>query len=76
FEGSVVLLDDPLVYRGDASNLNLSYAENHLFYVIYTSGTTGKPKGVQLEHKTMLNLLAYEREYTQLRFNRVLQFAA
>ncbi|MCY9328135.1 non-ribosomal peptide synthetase, partial [Bacillus spizizenii] len=41
-----------------------------------TSGTTGKPKGVQLEHKTMLNLLAYEREYTQLRFDRVLQFAA
>ncbi|MCY8701099.1 non-ribosomal peptide synthase/polyketide synthase [Bacillus spizizenii] len=76
FEGSVVLLDDPLVYQGDASNLNLSYAENHLFYVIYTSGTTGKPKGVQLEHKTMLNLLAYEREYTQLRFDRVLQFAA
>ncbi|MGW8460335.1 non-ribosomal peptide synthase/polyketide synthase [Bacillus atrophaeus] len=76
FEGVVVLLDDPLVYQGEESNLNLSYAENHLLYVIYTSGTTGKPKGVQLEHKTMLNLLAYEREHTQLRFDRVLQFAA
>ncbi|MGN9865284.1 non-ribosomal peptide synthase/polyketide synthase [Bacillus swezeyi] len=76
FEGAVVLLDDPLVYQGEASNLNLSYAENQLLYVIYTSGTTGKPKGVQLEHKTMLNLLDFEWEHTQLRFDRVLQFAA
>lgn len=45
-------------------------------YIIYTSGTTGKPKGVQLEHKTMTNLLAYEEDHTQLRFDRVLQFAA
>ncbi|MCY7909667.1 amino acid adenylation domain-containing protein [Bacillus inaquosorum] len=76
FEGEVLLLDDPLLYQGGTDNLQLSYSENDLMYVIYTSGTTGKPKGVQLEHKTMTNLFAYERDHTQLRFDRVLQFAA
>ena len=76
FEGEVLLLDDPLLYQGEADNLNLSYSENDVMYIIYTSGTTGKPKGVQLEHKTMTNLLAYEEDHTQLRFDRVLQFAA
>ena len=32
---------------------------NNLAYVIYTSGTTGKPKGVQIEHKSIINLLFY-----------------
>ncbi|MCO4850630.1 non-ribosomal peptide synthase/polyketide synthase [Bacillus vallismortis] len=76
FKGEVLLLDDPLLYQGGTDNLNISYSENDLMYVIYTSGTTGKPKGVQLEHKTMTNLLAYEQGHTRLRFDRVLQFAA
>ncbi|MGF7533043.1 amino acid adenylation domain-containing protein [Bacillus mexicanus] len=76
FEGEVLLLDDPLLYQGGTDNLHLSYSENDLMYVIYTSGTTGKPKGVQITHKTMTNLFVHERDHTQLRFDRVLQFAA
>ncbi|MGB3465941.1 MAG: amino acid adenylation domain-containing protein, partial [Cyclobacteriaceae bacterium] len=30
---------------------------NNLCYVIYTSGTTGKPKGVMIEHHTVINLV-------------------
>jgi amino acid adenylation domain-containing protein len=30
---------------------------DNLAYVIYTSGTTGKPKGVMIEHKSVVNLI-------------------
>lgn len=70
FEGEALQLDDPMIYQGRADNLNLSCSENDLMYVIYTSGTTGRLKGVQLEHKTMTNLLAYEQDHTRLRFDR------
>jgi acyl-coenzyme A synthetase/AMP-(fatty) acid ligase len=32
-------------------------APANLAYVIYTSGTTGKPKGVEIEHRSILNLV-------------------
>ncbi|MFN0112510.1 MAG: amino acid adenylation domain-containing protein, partial [Blastocatellia bacterium] len=31
---------------------------NNLAYVIYTSGTTGRPKGVMIEHASIVNLVA------------------
>ncbi|MCE2881837.1 MAG: amino acid adenylation domain-containing protein [Planctomycetaceae bacterium] len=33
-------------------------APHDLAYVIYTSGTTGRPKGVEIEHRSILNLVA------------------
>jgi non-ribosomal peptide synthetase-like protein len=33
-------------------------APDSLAYVIYTSGTTGRPKGVEIEHRSLLNLVA------------------
>ena len=33
----------------------------HLAYVIYTSGSTGQPKGVQITHDSLLNLVFWHR---------------
>lgn len=58
---------------------SFDYCLNNNLYIIFTSGSTGKPKGVTLSHKNMMNLIFFEKNFTEL-FNpqtihRVLQFA-
>jgi len=54
----VVLIDEERHEINQCSLMNLTiYNSSHsLAYVIYTSGTTGSPKGVMIEHKSIVNL--------------------
>lgn len=52
-------------------NLSLVNSPNDLAYVIYTSGTTGTPKGVMVEHKSVVRLVK-PGAYFPLDHNKVL----
>ena len=50
---------------------------HHLAYSIYTSGSTGSPKGVMIEHHSLVNhSYAIREAYSLSNCDRVLQFAA
>jgi amino acid adenylation domain-containing protein len=50
---------------------------HHLAYTMYTSGSTGEPKGVQIEHRSLVNYaIAANAEYRVTSADRILQFAS
>ncbi|MFK4303786.1 amino acid adenylation domain-containing protein/non-ribosomal peptide synthase protein (TIGR01720 family) [Paenibacillus sp. RC254] len=55
FTGCCLVLEDPGCYQEDDSNLTPVAGPEDLAYVIYTSGTTGHPKGVMIEHRSVIN---------------------
>src|SRR5579863_9720367 len=57
----VVVIDadaPPATRLEQASASDRSHSPRDLAYVIYTSGSTGEPKGVEIEHCTVVNMLA------------------
>ncbi len=54
--------DGPGLATESADNLSLGVTPDHLAYMIYTSGSTGVPKGVELEHRSLVNFLASMKE--------------
>ncbi|BFH70999.1 hypothetical protein PsJ27TS7_49990 [Paenibacillus dendritiformis] len=78
---AVYAMDDEHIYKGDALAREFESAGSapqDLAYVIYTSGTTGRPKGVMIEHGSLVNTAdAYRREYRLDQFPvRLLQLAS
>ncbi|MGY4761311.1 non-ribosomal peptide synthase/polyketide synthase [Paenibacillus caseinilyticus] len=62
FAGELVELDDESVYAENRSTPQGTAGPNHLAYVIYTSGSTGNPKGVMVEHHSVINRLLWMQE--------------
>ncbi|WP_442512602.1 AMP-binding protein, partial [Paenibacillus chitinolyticus] len=70
--------DGSLSASGTPDGVPAETQPHDLAYVIYTSGTTGRPKGVMIEHGSLVNTAAaYRREYRLDRFPvRLLQLAS
>ncbi|MFE1748583.1 condensation domain-containing protein [Coleofasciculus sp. H7-2] len=60
----VVCLDQDwqTIAQESEDNPSSNVTAENLAYVIYTSGTTGKPKGVQIEHGGLLNLVFWHQQ--------------
>ncbi|KTS80864.1 hypothetical protein NS115_18245, partial [Paenibacillus jamilae] len=74
----MLALDDESLYTGDTTDVDHINEPQDLAYVIYTSGTTGRPKGVMIEHRSLVNTAAaYRRDYRLSEFPvRLLQLAS
>ncbi|WP_189457583.1 non-ribosomal peptide synthetase, partial [Aquimarina muelleri] len=81
---SSIVIDDSFLnlFKEDnsvSSNkaLNIPIKNNDLAYVIYTSGSTGQPKGVMIEHKSIVNtILSQTSIFSISNRDNCLQFAS
>jgi amino acid adenylation domain-containing protein len=46
----------------DSTNPNIAISPGHLAYILYTSGSSGLPKGVMINHQSIVNLIYSHRE--------------
>ena len=53
----------------EMGNLSTQSKPTDLAYVIYTSGTTGKPKGVMVEHQSVVNLIMARKDSLKMNSN-------
>ncbi|HEY0602800.1 MAG TPA: non-ribosomal peptide synthetase, partial [Herpetosiphonaceae bacterium] len=71
------LADADQIRRQPATNPGVTIGPQQLAYVIYTSGSLGQPKGVLVEHRSLVNYTEAAREaYGITSSDRVLQFAS
>ena len=58
----VHLIDDTAVSEGVGEDFCAEISPNDLAYVIYTSGSTGQPKGVEITHRGLANLVRWHQD--------------
>jgi amino acid adenylation domain-containing protein/non-ribosomal peptide synthase protein (TIGR01720 family)/FkbM family methyltransferase len=72
----VICLDTETFSDQSIENPESEVVSDNLAYVIYTSGSTGMPKGVEISHRSLLNLIFWhQRVYSITPADRATQLA-
>ncbi len=58
--------DHAAVFRFDPLPSPVAVTRENLGYIIYTSGSTGQPKGVEVTHGNLLNLIFWHRRFFEI----------
>ncbi|QSZ41228.1 amino acid adenylation domain-containing protein [Sulfurimonas aquatica] len=67
---TIIEIDD-FSYNKSINPINLK-KKNNIAYIIYTSGTTGNPKGVMINHSSLLNRLLWMKNKFNIAQNQVI----
>ncbi|WP_051412136.1 non-ribosomal peptide synthetase [Halonatronum saccharophilum] len=73
FKGQVIKVDKIAQQSLIDSKLDKVNSPSDLAYIIYTSGTTGQPKGVMIEHHSVINLVQNFKNKVYDRYNQPLK---
>ncbi len=73
FEGEVIKIEE-VDFAQQPKNIEYKLNAKNIAYIMYTSGTTGQPKGVVIEHKSVVNYVhAFLDEFKYDGSEKVLQ---
>ncbi|EPY10990.1 amino acid adenylation domain-containing protein [Paenibacillus alvei A6-6i-x] len=69
--------DQEMLSQESDRNPSIATTPHNMAYLIYTSGTTGNPKGVMVEHHTLINMVFWHQQFYQVtEQDRVSQIAS
>lgn len=60
-DGIGINIHDENIWHSDSVLKPVQLLASHLAYIIFTSGSTGHPKGVLLEHQSVMNLVQHKQ---------------